>query len=220
MKGLCSKLWNWIMTRSPKNASVPNVQYRSAGYANNSVNRPGAQLIETNVDIQSITGLLSKFGKTDNLFCGPDGELLRINEQVSILLGCGHVVTQLQAAEKKGRRIRGIAGPCYFCLIDYSRLFAKGLISALDAERLSLTCTECGKITTSGYLCCPKHREENGHKPNGEPIYIDTEHAKQIQRQDTMKLALGIVHSLFGQNQQEIPDNQDKEQKNAQKPIS
>jgi len=210
MSDLVWKLWDWLINRSPKNAAMPDVQPGPASDTANTTQPPGAQVVETNLAFQSCMGLLSRLGKEDSLLRGPDGNLVRVNEQVGILLGCGHVVTQLQAVDEKGRHVRGIAGVCDGCFGENCRLLQKGRISALDAERLSLVCTDCGKITVSGHLSCPKHYS-TVITPDGTPNYIDAEQAKEMKRQDTVRTALGIIKFLFGEGQQEIPDKQDKQ---------
>ncbi len=218
MSDFASKLWEWLFNRSPKNAAIPDVQPGPAGDTVNSAQLPGAQPVEINVDFQSCIGLLSRLSKEDRLMRGPDGEVVRISDQVGILLGCNHVVTQLQAVDEKGRHVRGIAGPCTGCFGEYQKLLEKGQISAFDAERLSLVCTDCGKITVSGQLCCPKHYT-SVVGPDGSAIYVDQQQAREMKRQDTVRTALGIVNFLFGEDQPQIPDKQEKE-KNAPNPIS
>lgn len=219
MSGFASKLRSWLVARSPKKAAVPVVEPRRADETGNSPQPPWAQRIETNVNLESCIGLLSKLGAEDSLFRGPDGDLVAVSEHVSILLGCGHVVTQLQAVDEKSRHIRGIAGFCADCLAEYCSLLEEHKISAADAERLSLTCSDCGRITVSGSLRCPKHYSEM-IAPDGTSIYIDAEHAKEMKRRNTVGRTLAFIDSLFGEDRQEIPDNENKEQKNAPNPIS
>jgi len=219
MSGFAFKLWDWLINRSPKNAATPDLQPGPPGDTVNSAQRPGVQPVETSVNFQSCIGLLSRLSKQDRLFRGPDGELVTVSDQVGIAVGCEHVVTQLQAVDEKGRHVRGIAGICRVCSRQYQKLLEKGQISALDAERLSLVCTDCGKITVSGQLCCPKHYT-TVVAPDGKAVYLDEEEAKEMKRQDTVRTALGIVKFLFGEDQPQIPNKQDKEQKNAPNSIS
>ena len=219
MSNFASKLWDWLFNRSPKNAAMPDVQPGPAGDTVNSAQPPGAQPVEINVISQSCIGLLSRLSKEDRLMRGPDGEVVRVSDQVGILPGCEHVVIQLQAVDEKGRHIRGIAGICSACFREYQRPLEKGQISTFDAERLSLVCTDCGKITISGQLCCPKHYT-SVVGPDGSATYLDEEQAREMKRQNTVRTALSIVNFLFGEDQPKIPDRQDNEQKNAPNPIS
>jgi hypothetical protein len=215
---LLSKLWKWAVNRSPKNAAIPDVRPHPAGDTENTPQTPGVQPIETNMESQSFIGLLARLGKQENLFRSPDGELVRASDQTWILLGCGHVAGQVQAIDEKHRHIRGIAGICARCLRENQRLLEKRQISPFDAERLSLVCTDCAKITVSGQLCCPRHYTAMT-APDGSVAYLDTEQAEEIERQDTIRRALGIANLLFGEDEPQVPDKQEKEPKDAPNPI-
>lgn len=103
--------------------------------------------------------------------------------------------------------MRGIAGKCFYCDAEYQKLSQKGQISPFDAERLSLVCADCGKITLSGQLCCPKHYTAVLN-PDGTTTYLSPEDTEEQNRQNTIKNILGSMAQLFGKetSEQNIQD--------------
>jgi len=206
------KFWQSILNRSPRNAAAPDVQpIPPVSIPSPYVSESGCP-IETNVRTESIGGLFFKLGSTQSASRRPDGHLMTTEDELAQILGCGHKVTQLEAVDRPGEHIRGIAGACECCKAENQRLLSKGKLSILDAERLSLVCSDCGKITTSGLLCCPRHYVAVV-KPDGTTTYLDQEQSEQLERQIATTMVLGPLFALFGENSQQ-PLQSKKEPKN------
>ena len=212
MKNINLKFWQWLLNRSSQNAAMPNVQPNT----NDSVGRINIPIdtepLETYIETGSLLGSLIKIGSEEGALRGPNGQLIRSHNKLSILLGCNHVVTQFQALDKEDRHIRGIAGRCFYCDLEGQELLQKGLITVFDSERLSLVCTDCAKITNSGQLCCPKHYTAVSN-PDGTTTYLSPEDAEEQDRQKTTKTILSSIALLFGQNSQEISQENSQEKK-------
>lgn len=199
MIGFVSKLWHWLINRSPRNAATPDVQSHPVGDASGPVIPSGSEPIEIILQTESITGMQSEVGSIESFLKGPDGQLIRANRKFAILLGCEHAVTQLQAVDQQDRHIRGIAGRCFYCTSQYQEQLKKGKITPFDAERLSLVCTDCGKVTTSGLLCCPKHYTAVTN-PDGTIAYLGPEELRETKMRDTFRMILSPIVSLFIEN--------------------
>jgi hypothetical protein len=215
MTGFASKLWHWLTDRSPRNAATPVVQPRSADYAPELGIPPASETIEVNVETECQSGSPVEVGEVKSLLKGPDGELVRTKKKMILIVGCNHAVSQFQAVDEKGRHIRGIAGPCYHCASRYQQELSKGRITAFDAARLSLVCSDCGKITSSGLLCCPKHYAAEAN-PDGTTTYLGPQEINRRQQQDTVRMILGPITSLLGKNAQDPPQTQQPEHDNGQ----
>lgn len=198
MTSFASKLLTWLTNRSPRNAAVPNVQPgQSAPMGPSSCGGP-VQPIERNVEVRSIAGLLNRAYQVDSLGRGADDELVRYRDDGGgILAGCGHTVREFEGQSEKHQDGRRIAGLCAYCVREYQPQVQKGLMDPLHAERLSLVCSECAKISTSGYLCCPRHCAPTVG-PDGSTHYVDSETAQKMARQDVVGKALRAVTWLFG----------------------
>ena len=205
------KFWQWVLNRSPQNAAKPNVQSNPIDNVGNASIPIGTEPLETYRKTGFILGSPIKIGFEEGTLRGPGGQLFREHNELSIPIGCGHIVCQIQAVDQQDRHIRGIAGSCFYCAPESQKLLQKGKITALDAERLSLVCTDCGKITISGQLCCPKHYTQVTN-PDGTITYLSPEDAEEQDRQNTTKTILNSVALLFGQNSQEIPQENCQEQ--------
>ena len=206
------KFWKWFFNRSPQNAATPNVQPKPTEGVDNTAASTGAEPLEQYIETESILDGPIRIGFEEGALRGPNGQLIRTRNRASILLGCHHIVCQVQAVDQQDRHIRGIAGKCFYCDLEGQELLQKGQISLFDAERLSLICTDCGKITLSGQLCCPKHYTAVVN-PDGTTAYLSPEDAEEQKRQNTTKTILNSVALLFGQNSQEIPREKHQEQK-------
>lgn len=211
MKKYTFKFWDWVLNRSPKNAAKPNVQSNPIDNVGSASIPIGAEPLETYLEIESILGGPIKIGLEEGSLKGPDGQLIRTSNRASILLGCNHIVAQFQALDQEDRHIRGIAGKCFHCDLEGQELLQKGKITVFDAERLSLVCSDCGKITESGQLCCPKHYTAVSN-PDGTTTYLSPEDAEEQDRQNTTKTILSSIALLFGQNSLEIPQENCQEQ--------
>jgi hypothetical protein len=202
------RLWKYLFERSPRATSTPNVQPQAPDPV------ASGQPIERNLDMQSAVGLLLRVGRIENLLRGDEGELIRAHEHKSCLLGCGHIITQLQPEERDGCHIRGLGGPCAYCLRENTGRLDKGELSPFDAERLSLVCSDCAKMTSSGVLCCPRHYTAVT-AADGSEQYVDRDGAVQLKRQRTIAKAFGLVRSLFGE--EEEPPSQSPSDKESLK---
>jgi hypothetical protein len=202
VKNFTPKFWQWLYNRSPQNSAKPDVQPKPTKGGVDTVAPITAKPLEQYIETESIIGGLIKIGFEEGASRGPDGQLFRAHNRLSLSIGCGHIAAQLQAVDQHDRHIRGIGGPCFYCVPELQKLLQKGLISPFDAERLSLVCTDCGKITESGQLCCPKHYTAVLN-PDGTTTYLSPEDAQQQERQNTMKTVLGSIALLFSQDTQE-----------------
>lgn len=216
MTSFASKLFDWLTNRSPGNAATPVVQPRSNDYAPDLGVPAASETIEVSVETECMSGLPIEVGVIKRFLRGPDGELVRAHKKVGLVVGCDHMVTQFQAVDEKGRHIRGIAGRCHYCASQYQQELSKGRITAFDAARLSLVCTDCGKITNSGLLCCPKHYAVVVN-PDGTTAYLGPEETSLRQRQDAVKTILGPLVALLGENGQDTPQTHQQEHDNGQK---
>jgi hypothetical protein len=213
-----SKLWDWLINRSPKDAARPDVQPQPANNVVNRVQPAGAQRIETNIETQSILGLLLRLAVIDSVSRTPDGELVSgHDDETVVLLGCGHFGTLCQRADQKKNNIKQIAGRCYRCGADLEEILLSGaqmdLLGLLHAELKTLVCETCGKITTSG-LACPKHYTK-ATNPDGTESYLDVQQSQQMERQNMIKEVLGPIAAFLSENTPETLPAKQKEQNNA-----
>jgi len=194
---IASKLFGWLIKGSAKNAANPNP---AATPASPNFNRgfPGhIPPIEVAVEQDLIMGTNLSLGQQDSVAEGPNGELIRSHRNMSILCGCGHIVSQLQPTQEQGKApVRGIAGKCFYCDIEFNELMSKGLIAPFDAERQSLACSDCAKITVSGKLCCPKHYIAIIDE-GGKTIYLDPEEQEQRVEQQARQETIQMIFKPF-----------------------
>ncbi|MDI6449139.1 hypothetical protein [Anaerobaca lacustris] len=200
-----------LFRRSPKNAATPNVQPAPpATSAQSSASAP-IEPLERNVEVRSIRGLLNDLHRLDGRYRSAEGELIsRCEAEEGIVLTCGHIGTAFRPSPEKDRAETWIAGLCTYCVREYQSLVEKGELDALQAERLSLICNECARMTTSGHLCCPRHSTKVTAE-DGSTKYIDPDTAKSASRQSTIVKALSVLQYLFGdpQNPQKQGTNQE-----------
>jgi len=205
------KLLGWLRKQSPLNSANPNPG--TSPYNAGVYNTPhgGAQTIETSNEEELTLGLNLRLGQQDSAVRGPAAELLRSRKGIYALCGCGHIAYQVQPTNKPGQQpIRGIAGKCAYCEGDFQEPLAKGLITLLEAERQTLVCSECARLTTSGILSCPKHCVAVT-EGNGQTVYLGPEEQTQLDRkQTTQKILTPFIWLFSEQNQIQITD-QDKE---------
>ena len=212
-----SKFWGWLWNRSPRNAAQPNPTVLSDQQGYGPPSAYNSRPFETYIETQSIQGFQTRVGWHESGIKTPDGELFRTREDSALLLGCGHIVRQQQAVDQQDRHIRGIAGICSYCFADLQKSLARGDITPFDFERLSLVCSDCGKITVSGQLCCPKHYTRLV-EPNGSEVYLGPSDMKRQEQHRLVSKVLGPVLDLFLEEQpKELPRQQEKD--NAQNPA-
>jgi hypothetical protein len=215
MTNFASKLWNWLINRSPRNAtqSDPTVQMdqQTTELVPACNNRP----FETYIETDSIQGFVTKVGWQESGVRTPDGELFRTRENFALPLGCGHIARQQQAVDQQDQHIRGIAGICYYCQQELLKALSRGEITPFDAERLSLVCSDCGKITVSGQLCCPKHYARLAG-PAGAEVYLGPEDIKKQEQNRLTSKMLGPILGLFLEEGSTAEQPKSQEQDNAQ----
>jgi len=213
-----SKFWGWLLQRSPQNADRPDIQQQAFDTVADVGFPAGAQPIEISSETESLVDSPIKLGSVDAASKGSEGQLIRAHNSLVVILGCGHAVKQSQAADDDERHIRGIAGRCPYCFAEIEELIAKGKVEIMpfDAERLSLVCSDCGKITTSGFLCCPRHYKDVPN-PDGTVTYLGPEDAEEQARQNTAKAILSALGSLVSEDNHNTPRENTQEQNNDQK---
>ena len=211
MTDFISTIWRWIFNRSPQNAVKPNVQSNPIEDFDLNKIPAGARPIETVLNNEYMVGSPIGIISAQSAMKGTDGQLLRIQNQPSVLLGCGHLVGQMQQADD-GKRYP--IGKCYYCDLENQQLLQKGKISVFDAERLSLVCSECGKITSSGQLCCPKHYVALTD-PDGTTSYLSQEQVIEEKKNSIVRSVLGSLAMLLGEDVQEQPQANQEEHRNA-----
>jgi hypothetical protein len=196
---LFARFWQWLTRRSAPNAAPPAVPYvppNPAGPAGWSNNGLPIQPLERNVEVYAISGMKNQPGQVDCRFRSAAGEMIRRHEDHGRGIGaCGHLIDF-----EKAPHHRGIGGLCIYCLREYQALVDKGLMDPLEAERLSIVCSDCCQMTSSGHLCCPRHRKAMA-TPDGETVYLDPDAAKSMARQNTIAKALNVVTWLFAEPQ-------------------
>lgn len=208
---ITAKLFGWIVKSSAKNAANPNPPAFPA------TPNVGGQFpiqqppIEVAMEQEAIIGTDISLGHQDIASYGPSGELIRQRKNMSILCGCGHIVSQLQPTQEEGKSpLPGIGGKCFYCELELNEWALKGLIAPYEAQRQSLVCSNCAKITLSGKLCCPTHCTAT-IDGNGNTIYLgpddqarQQELAEQQARQETVQKIVKPFMSLFlGSNSEE-----------------
>jgi phage pi2 protein 07 len=207
---MAMNFWKWLFKVSPNNASNPNPSPSASDGYHYNVPANGSQPIEISVEQESIIGSCLSLGVQDSIGRGANGQLVRSRNKDSVLCGCGHPVSQLHAENEPGKpRKRGMAGKCFYCSKEYQKLRAKGLISEIEAERLSWVCSDCARLTISGVLCCPQHYAavEDG---NGGVIYLGPDEQEQQKRKETLQKILAPFAALFiVPNQPQLPQPED-----------
>ena len=199
MINFISKLRRWFFNRIPKNTTGTQAFQNPVQEIPNATTIPAdIQPIESCAETDSIIGTSFKVGLFEKAFKS-DGQLVRAHENLSAVVGCGHLIHQLQATDGKDKHVIGIMGQCSSCVSELEQLHKKGKINRFDAERLAFVCTDCAQITDSGELCCPRHYRTVSNS-DGTKTYLSSEDIKEQKRQDTLQLAKNSITMLFGLN--------------------
>jgi len=199
-----------LLRRSSKNAAVPKVQPGPPPASTWSNAGAPIRPLERNIEVNRVVGLLNEQCHVETRYMGADGELIYcIEDHGGLVLGCGHHGTA-HISVKEATCGRGIAGVCVYCAREYQPLVEKGEIDALQAERLSLVCNECARMTTAGHLCCPRHATKVTAE-DGTIQYIDPDTAKSAARQNTIAKAVGALMCLFGEPQEQQEQRTNRE---------
>lgn len=191
---ILSTLWRWLTGRpSAKTATstVPPIQPPAPGPSGWPGTGISLQPLERSIETASIEGLHIELRYEESRYRGPDGEIIRYcRDGTKGAYGCGHTGELLKAA-----------GLCVYCVREYQCLVEGGQMHPLEAERLSMVCSDCAQMTTSGHLSCPKHRIAVVG-PTGTTQYVDADTAKHMARKDTVGKAVNTFVQLFGTSQQ------------------
>ena len=140
-----------------------------------------------------------QMGKVE--FAGKDvfDQLVRGSTKYSVLLGCHHLVSQIQPMQTETQKIRGVAGVCHYCDLEIQQeqqrrsRAGEPLMSPADAIRSTLVCTDCAHLSVSGKLCCPRHSQliDDG---NGKQICLGVEEIEaQGKRASIMKVLMPVL---------------------------
>jgi len=215
LKNFGQKLWDWLWRRSPQNASNPKPTDQANQDAAEQTPASNGTTFETYSEMQSIQGFFTKVGCQESGIKTPDGRLSRTRENFALPLGCGHIVCQQQPVDMENQHVRGIAGICHYCLEDLQKSLVHGDITPFDFERLSLVCSDCGKITVSGQLCCPKHYVEV-KTSDGSTVYLGPEDMKKQEQKRLVSKVLRPIIDLFLEEGSEMEESESKEEYNEQ----
>lgn len=187
-------LWHWLTGRSPGKtavSTVPPIQPPPPGPPGWPSHGAPVQPLERSVEIASLGGLLTELRYEESRYRGPDGEIIRYcRDDTNGAYGCSHT-----------GKLGESAGLCVYCRREYQPLVEKGKMDPLEAERLSMVCSACAQMTSSGFLSCPRHRIAVVG-PDGTTQYVDKETAKNMARKDTVGKAVNTFVWLFGKSQQ------------------
>ena len=160
-----------------------------------------------------------QMGKVE--FAGRDAfdQLVRESAKQHVLLRCGHVVSQVQAIETKDKKIRGIAGVCYYCALEVQeeqnqRIRAGApLMSSREVWLRCLVCTGCAREPVEGTLCCKRHAKHI-ETVNGVEIYWGQEELEVRKKEEEIAKILGLAAALFSE------DGDLPEKPNSQEPSN
>ncbi len=207
---IAKKFFNWLKKGSPNNAANPNPKAAAYNTANNNTFGPAITPLEISSQQEIVLGSFINIGNQDLASRGPNGEMLYSYKNLSFLAGCGHVISQLHAQNESGKTpIRGVGGRCLYCDAKYQQMAAKGLMSLDEADRRSLVCSECARVTVSGILCCPMHYTAIGDG-NGNFVYLGPQEIEDQKRKDLVNKILSPFTSFLPRPQ--LPNIEDKDE--------
>jgi len=203
------KFFNWLNKSSVKNAADPDP--KTSPYVPDINNVQGQVTpVEYNTEQEVIIGSGINLGRQDVALQGPNGEFYFSSKSLSILCGCGHLVSQLHEETEPGKTPkRGICGKCLYCEVKFEKMVSKKLMTREEADIKSSVCTECARITTSGILCCPKHYTEVVDS-DGKSLYLSPETVEVQNREEIISKIFSPFVSLFTeQNSHQLPSPED-----------
>jgi len=206
---IASKFLNWLYKRSPHNAADPNPSATPYDQDANDIPYNKSHPIETFIDQEAFLGSILNFGIQKGIERDANGQLIRFHKRLSIVCGCGHIVSQLQAENEHGKSPKkGLEGICFFCEQELQKMVKKGKITEIEAQRQSSVCSECARMV-SGVLCCPKHYVEVSDE-NGNTVYISkNEHDEQGRKKITQKILMPIALLFTEPVQPQLPEPED-----------
>jgi len=194
------RIWLFLQGRShgpTAGSTLPNTAYGIP--AGSGQQAPTTRPIDVCSDEDIVLGLNLRLGTYVSVDMGPDGEYRRAKRHISVLCGCGHIIRSTPAQEssesKKQDPNRKLEGECYYCRQEYDVLVLSGKLSPAEAQRLSLVCSDCARITVSGKLACRKHSEAITDE-TGQTVFLGPDDQVQYQRQKTLQRFTSIL-ALF-----------------------
>lgn len=197
MNNLYDILMDALTKRSSRNAGMPNTHPGQLAESNEpQMPEDGSMVLESLTETENIAGFTLEIGNKDYTVITPQRQLHRVIQSTSVILGCGHYINKTDKNAPEGNADYKIAGMCHYCRAENLLLFKQGLITSYDADRLSLVCTCCARMTESGLLCCHKH----SHKipqPDGTKTYIDQQQMENVNREQTISRILKPFSQLF-----------------------
>lgn len=197
MKTFIKRVWDFLMGRSYNPTAGPTPPNPAYGAPSGSGQQsPTARPIDVCSEEDIVLGLDLRLGTHESVYMGPDGEYRRAKRHISVLCGCGHIIRSTPAQEssesKNQQPNRKLEGECCYCSQEYDVLVLSGKLSPAEAQRLSLVCSDCARITVSGKLACRKHTEAITDQ-TGQTIFLGPDDQVEYQRQKTLHRFTGIL---------------------------
>jgi len=206
---IIASIWKRLFGRrsqQPPAQTPPNTAYGVPAGRGQQPSSP--RPIDVCSDEDIVLGLDIRLGNYESVAMGPDGEYHRAKQNISVLCGCGHIIRSTPAQEssesKNQQPNRKLEGECYYCSQEYAVLVLRGKLSPAEAQRLSLVCSDCARVTVSGRLACRKHTEAITDD-TGQTVFLGPDDQIQYQRQKTMHRFTGIL--AFFVTDESTPEN-------------
>ncbi len=194
MRTFLNRMWRFFLGRSHGQAAgstPPNTAYGVPGQQ-----PPSPRPIDACSNEDIILGLDIRLGNYESVAMGPDGEYHRTKQNISLLCGCGHIIKSTpdqESSESKNQQPnRKLEGECYYCSQDHAPLVLSGALSPAEAQRLSLVCSDCARVTVSGKLACRKHTEAIMDE-SGQTVFLGQDDQIQYRRQKTLHKFMGVL---------------------------
>lgn len=206
------KFFDWLNKGSARKAADPNP--KPADHVPDDSNFQGQVApFEFNTHEDIIIGSSINLGRKNIRLQGPNGEFYFNHKSFSVLCGCGHLVSQLQPETVPGMSPkRGICGKCLYCEAKFEDMVSKKLMIREEADRRSLVCSECARMTVSGVLCCPKHCTAVTDD-NGQIIYLGPEEQEQQKRKEVISKVFSPFISLLTESSNpQLPASEDNDE--------
>lgn len=199
MKFRFFNLFDFFRMRSDKNAAQVDVSYPKPSDSTES--QETIEYTESCIEIEPIIGTNIALPSAQYTIQKPNSVDHKKNKP-SILIGCQHVVSRVQPLNTKENRFRGIAGKCCYCWDSYMPLVQAGQMHLFDAERLSLVCSDCARLTNLGNLVCPKHCVPVQVSEN-RVVYIDPKEIEEEKKNKPIKMVFQALGWLFTEERQQ-----------------
>ena len=99
--------------------------------------------IESYYDLNRIPGTTLDVGTLAKVLQSASNEILTYIRTQGVRCGCGHYIYGVNRIVTDSCIKEGLGGACHYCSIEVAELLNQGLITARQAEALSLYCTAC-----------------------------------------------------------------------------